>query len=122
VLMPGSQAWKRADPPLRTNTPLAVTPPPSAPAPKPALQKGTIYWTGKLQKNQVIVIENGEANSGFADGQHFTGIPIDVHLPSPAVRLVERPTAQNNWNRVAFQCLRTTKESVTINVQWNLLR
>lgn len=117
VLMPGGKASKRAAPPVRANT-APVKPPPAA----PPLQKGTIYWTGKLQKNQVIVIEKGEATIGIADGDHFTGIPIDVHLPSPAVQIVERPTAQNNWNRVAFRCLRTTKQSVTINIQWNLLR
>lgn len=115
VLMPGGKASKRV------NT-APVKPPPAAPPAPPPLKKGTIYWTGKLQKNQVIVIEKGEATVGIADGDHFTGIPIDVHLPSPAVSLVERPTAQNNWSRVAFRCLRTTKQSVTINIQWNLLR
>jgi len=113
VLMPGVKAWKRTDTPPRGNT---------APVQPPPAQKGTIYWTGKLRKNQVIVIENGEASAGIADGDHFTGIPIDVHLPSPAVRLVERPTGENNWSRVAFRCLRNTKQSVTINIQWNLLR
>jgi len=121
VLMPGGTASKRTQSPLRANTP-PVKASSAAPPPKPPLQKGTIYWTGKLQKNQVIVIENEEATIGIADGDYFTGIPIDVHLPSPAVRLVERPTTQNNWKRVAFRCLRTTKQSVTINIQWNLLR
>ena len=120
VLMPGGRPARRPAQPRAPTQP--VQPPPSQPAPKVAPQEGTIYWTGKLQKNQVIVIENGEASVGIADGDYFTGIPIDVHLPSPAVRLVERPTAENNWKRVAFRCLRTTKQSVTINIQWNLLR
>ena len=132
VLMPGSQAWRRvpkstasqpAPPAPASNIPAPSTPPRSTPtAPPRQANEGIIYWTGKLEKNKVIVIENGQANIGFASGNLLTGIPVDVHLPSRAVALVERPTARNNWNRVAFRCLRNTKQSVTINIQWNLLR
>lgn len=129
VLLPGSQAWK---PPSKTAAPQAAATAPApnrpavitapAPPPPPAANEGIIYWTGKLEKNKVVVIENGQVNMGQVSGNLFTGIPVDVHLPSPAVALVERPTAQNNWRRVAFRCLRNTDGSVTINIQWNLLR
>ncbi|HUG82345.1 MAG TPA: zinc ribbon domain-containing protein [Bryobacterales bacterium] len=128
VLLPGSQAWK---PPSKAAAPQAAAPatapsrpavPAPAPPPPPAANEGIIYWTGKLEKNKVVVIENSKVNMGQVSGNLFTGIPVDVHLPSPAVALVERPTAQNNWRRVAFRCLRNTDGAVTINVQWNLLR
>jgi hypothetical protein len=128
VLLPGSQARKpppKAAPPQATapppapNRPAAITAPASPPAP---FNEGIIYWTGKLEKNKVVVIENGQVNLGQISGTFFTGIPVDVHLPSPAVALVERPTPQNNWKRVAFRCLRNTSGSVTINIQWSLLR
>ncbi|MDA1313648.1 MAG: hypothetical protein O2968_09965 [Acidobacteria bacterium] len=127
--MPGSQAWKPT-PKAAAPQPAAPVPAPSrpavitapAPAPAPPANEGIIYWTGKLEKNKVVVIENGQVNMGQASGDLFTGIPVDIHLPSPAVVLVERPTAQNNWRRVAFRCLRNTNGSVTINIQWSLLR
>jgi hypothetical protein len=59
---------------------------------------------------------------GDASGDFFPGSPVDVWLPSPAVVLVERPTAQNNWSRIAFRCLRSTDRPVTLNIQWKRLR
>ncbi len=121
-LLPGSQTWKSAP---NTDVSPSRHPQPAPPkpvAPTPPATEGILYWTGKLEKNKVVVIERGEASIGQASGDLFTGIPIDVHLPSPAVVLVERPTPRNRWRRVAFRCLRNTKGSVTINVQWNLLR
>jgi hypothetical protein len=94
--------------------------PSPAPAPQ-ALEEGIIYWTGRLTKNQVIVIDRGKATIGMADG-NLPATPVDVWLPSPAVTLVERPTSQNNWSRVAFRCLQSTNRNVTLNIQWKRLR
>jgi hypothetical protein len=94
--------------------------PSPAPAPQPT-EEGIIYWTGRLTKNQVIVIEQGKASIGMADGG-LPAIPVDVWLPSPAVTLVERPASQNNWSRVAFRCLQSTNRNVTLNIQWKRLR
>jgi hypothetical protein len=68
----------------------------------------------------VIVIDLDKASIGTADGS-LPGKPVDVWLPSPAVVLVERPNAANNWRRVAFRCVQSTNRSVTVNVQWKLL-
>jgi hypothetical protein len=95
---------------------------PRAPAASPQLgEEGIIYWTGRLAKNQVIVIERGKATIGTADGI-LPATPVDVWLPSPAVVLVDRPNDQNNWNRVAFRCLQSTNRNVTLNIQWKRLR
>ena len=80
--------------------------------------EGIIFWTGKLQKNKVVVIDAGTASLGLTDGSSFPGLPVDVRLPSPAVALVERPGPENGWKRVAFRCLRNTDRNVTINIQW----
>jgi hypothetical protein len=95
-----------------------VNPPTPPPA---AIEEGIIYWTGRLQKNQVVVIETGRASVGQAEGA-LPGTPVDVWLPSPAVVLAERPNVKNNWSRVAFRSLQNTNRNVTINVQWKLLR
>jgi hypothetical protein len=97
-------------------------PRPAAPAPAPPVrEEGIIYWTGRLTKNQVIVIERDKASVGLAEGS-LPGTPVDVWLPSPAVVLAERPNSQNNWSRVAFRCLQSTNRNVTLNVQWKHLR
>ncbi len=130
VLLPGGQAWKapskKSDPAAPRQQTASASPPPRlqprppAPAPQPK-SEGIIYWTGTLKKNQTIVIEGTEATAGFADGDLLPGNAVDVHIPSPAVALVERPTPRNGWKRVAFRCLRSTKRSVTLNIQWRML-
>ena len=129
VLLPGSQAWrvppkKTAPADLPTQTAAASPPPrlvPRPPAPPPQVRtEGIIYWTGKLKKNQTIVIDGAEATVGFADGNLLPGSAVEVHIPSPAVQLVEHPTPRNGWKRVAFRCLRSTKRSVTLNIQWKV--
>ena len=130
VLLPGNQAWQA--PPKKkditaeqaiasASPPRRLQPPPPAPPPQ-VRQEGIIYWTGKLRKNQTIVVDGAEASVGFVDGALLTGEAVEVHIPSPAVALVERPTPRNGWTRVAFRCLRTTKRSVTLNIQWRLMR
>ena len=129
VLLPGSQAWrvpsnKSAPADVPTQTAAASPPPRLGPrpvAPPPQVRtEGIIYWTGKLQKNQTIVIDGGEATVGFADGNLLPGSAVEVHIPSPAVQLVEHPTPRDGWKRVAFRCLRSTKQSVTLNIQWKV--
>ena len=127
VLLPGSEAWRPpstksapARPPRQTasaSPPPRLQPRPPAPAPQPK-GEGIIYWTGQLKKNQTIVIDGTEATVGFADGDLLPGKAVDVHIPSPAVALAERPTPRNGWKRVAFRCLRSTKRPVTLNIQW----
>ncbi|MEX2303776.1 MAG: hypothetical protein WD733_22725, partial [Bryobacterales bacterium] len=115
----------RPDGPAPPVTPPAIAdsqPGLKPPTPPPAvIEEGIIYWTGRLQKNQVIVIETGRASLGQAEGT-LPGTPVDVWLPSPAVVLTERPNAKNNWSRVAFRSLQNTNRNVTINVQWKVLR
>jgi hypothetical protein len=96
-------------------SPKRLPPPPAPP------EEGIIYWTGRLKKNDVVVIELGRASVGQAEGA-LPGTPVDVWLPSPAVVVAERPNPKNNWSRVAFRCLQNTPRNVTINVQWKLLR
>jgi hypothetical protein len=108
-----------SDSPLPGATPGGLEPRAPAPAPQSG-EEGIIYWTGRLAKNQVIVIERGKATAGMADGA-LPATPVDVWLPSPAVVLVERPNSKNNWSRVAFRCLQNTNRNVTLNIQWKRL-
>jgi zinc-ribbon domain len=94
---------------------------PGATAAAAAPQEGIIYWTGRLTKNQVIVIDLNKASIGTTDGG-LPATPVDVWVPSPAVVLVERPSSKNNWSRLSFRCLQSTNRSVTLNVQWKRLR
>jgi hypothetical protein len=84
--------------------------------------EGVIFWTGRLRRNQTIVVDSKQASAGTLDGDLLPGTPVDVWVPSPAVALVERPNPQNNWGRVVFRCLRDTDRNVTLNIQWKRLQ
>jgi hypothetical protein len=81
-----------------------------------------IYWTGRLRNNQVITIDAQQSTAGTAAGDVLPGLPVDVHIFSPAIELVARPGPQNGWRKVSFRCKRSTDRSVTINIQWSARR
>ena len=76
VLLPGSQAWKRAPQPEPTtparpenagqSTAISATRVQRA---SQQAREGTIFWMGKLKKNEVVVIEGSEASWGYTEGQ-----------------------------------------------------
>ncbi len=129
ILLPGAGAYSPPPPPApkrpaagssaepqQQKTVRSQPQPPAAPrAPK----EGIIYWTGRLQQNRVIVIEADSATTGVVDGSLLPGVPVELRVLSPVVALVERPGPQNGWKRVSFRCLKTTKASVTLNLQWS---
>lgn len=130
VLLPGGKAWnppggsRGADPAKesRANRTEDLPDQPTRESPAIDVREGIIYWTGKLVKNRIVVIEAGESNHGLAEGDLLPGKAVDVHVFSPAIRLVERPRPANDWKRVAFRCLQNKDRSVTLNIQWTLRR
>jgi len=129
ILMPGAGAYSgSASPPpgtARSKDPGAPVPlvarfPERPVAPPQARTEGNVYWTGRLRKGETIVVAENIAAAGFVDGDYFPGQPIEVLVPSPAVRIVERPGPENGWTKLVLECLRSTKRKATINVQWRL--
>lgn len=129
ILMPGAGAYAgSASPPpgtARSKDPGAPVPiasrfPERPTAPPPPKTEGDVYWTGQLKKGETIVVGEDIAAAGYVDGDYFPGEPIEVVVPSPAVRIVERPGPDNGWKKLVLECLRSTKGTATINVQWRL--
>ena len=92
----------------------AIAPPP-APAER---QAGDLFWTGKLDKNSIVVVDAGQANAGFLDGDALPGRPVALTTFSAGVEIVEAPGPTNGWKRFSFRCLRSTKGSATVNFRW----
>ena len=125
---PAAPTPRRAPPGTRVMKPGEGPPPSPKLQPRPAApppqvrDEGVIFWTGRLRRNQTIVVDSKQASAGTLDGDLLPGTPVDVWVPSPAVALVERPNPQNNWGRVVFRCLRDTDRNVTLNIQWKRLQ
>ena len=81
-----------------------------------------MYWTGRLIRNGVVIIDVAGASRGETNGDFLPGIPVGVRMFSKAIDIVEKPSRANDWKRVSFRCLKNTKGSVTVNIRWYLLR
>ncbi len=92
---------------------------PAKPTP-PARTYGDLYWTGVLDKNTIVSIDNGAASAGSMDGAALPGKAVRIEAYSPAIEIVEQPSADSGWTRFKFRCLRNSKASATVNFRWRL--
>ncbi len=91
---------------------------PSKPAPKRAqpaqLNSGTIIWTGELQKNSVLILEDQQASIGAIEGQ-FPGRPISIEVDPKEVVIRQLPNATNGWKLIILYSGNQKYTSITIN-------
>ena len=90
-----------------------------APAPPPAPTSGDVFWTGTLQKNQMVIVDFSEGQ-GSVGGQPLPGKPVKLESFSPVIQIVELPGPENGWKRFAFKATRDAKRSVTLNFHWSM--
>ncbi len=111
-----------APPPVAPPSSQAVAPPPKpsiAPAAPPAAPaSGRLIWTGRLRKNETIVIEGGTASIGSASGS-LPGKPVQLNVltgnltkdgiviytqhPRGPGKSTELPGPENGWNKTAYE-------------------
>ena len=112
VMLSGSEAY---------SPPPAATPTPATPAPRTAPAaptSGDIFWSGTLDKNQVVTVDFGAGAA--AGGQPLPGKPVTLETFSPVVEITELPGPENGWKRFSFKANRNAKRSVTLNFHWSL--
>ena len=122
VVGPAGGPMRELFPPIAEESPIE-TPPPSTQPPlvEPTYSEpltGDMFWTGRLQKNEVIEITGMTASLGTIGGRAMPGKRVEVRGFSPNVEIIRQPSAADGWSRVAFRALRNTKSSVTVNLRW----
>ncbi len=101
-------------PPIETLPPAPEPPPPAQPEPL----RGDMFWTDRLQKNEVIEINGMTASLGGIGGRAMPGKRVEVRSFSPNVEIIRQPSGADGWSRLEFRALRNTKGSVTVNLRW----
>jgi hypothetical protein len=114
VMLSGAEAYAPPPAPEPTLPPAGTTP-----APPPAPTSGDVFWTGTLQKNQMVIVDFS-SGQGFVGGQPLPGKPVKLESFSPVIQIVELPGPENGWKRFAFKATRDAKRSVTLNFHWSL--
>jgi tRNA A-37 threonylcarbamoyl transferase component Bud32 len=80
---------------------------------------GTIVWTGKVDRDEQIVIEGASANIGIVQGS-LPGVPCRIQISDDgAVAVVEGPGPGNGFKRVVLRSKKRGSFSVKIN--WEVL-
>jgi hypothetical protein len=103
-----------AKPPVRKEQP----PPPKVEAP-PIPSSGIMLWSGKVEKNGTIVIDNGKSESGAVNGAALPGVPVSVTVEPEGFTIAEPPSAATGWKRMAIHSQK--KAHIVVTVKWNRL-
>jgi hypothetical protein len=112
----------------------AVTPPPVEPVAPPAKNpgasdtrpsaaqvppRGTIQWTGEVNKDQTLVIDGSTASFGVLNGK-LPRVPCTINVQTPDVTVAEAPGPSNAFDRIVLRFRKKGKISVVIT--WETLR
>jgi len=93
---------------------------PPAPAPQPApppppKAAGAVVWSGRMQRNSVLVISEGKASFGAVEGR-LPGIPVTIEVEPSSVAIREAPGEGNGWKQLMLYS--GDQRYSTITIRW----
>jgi len=118
VLPTAAAALKSAKIPEVIVQPVA-SPPPVEPEirtlpTKRGLESGVITWTGRLNKNSVLVISDQQASVGTLGGK-LPGVPVTIEIDPQSVLVRGAPSVQNSWKQMILYSGDQKLTSITIH-------
>jgi len=75
---------------------------------------GTITWSGKLEKNAILVISGQKASFGTIQGDFFPGKPVNIEVEPKEVVIRQLPAEANGWQQVILYSGKEKYSSITI--------
>jgi serine/threonine-protein kinase len=78
-----------------------------------AAASGTIIWTGKLEKNSVLVITQQQASIGSIVGE-LPGKPVTIELEPGDVLVRQMPGPDNQWKQIILYSGSNRYRSITL--------
>ena len=75
-------------------------------------------WSGTLEKNGVLVIEDRHASHGTLTGE-LPGVPVEIEVDAKEFGVAEAPAPSNGWKRIAIRSRR--KRSASLTIKWTAL-
>jgi len=110
-----------------SDLPGAATDRTAAAMPKPAeaaggsaqITTGTVIWTGRLDRNSVLVITQRQASVGSIVGE-LPGVPVSIELDPADLVVRQMPGPQNQWKQIILYSGPNRYRSITL--YWKTLR
>jgi hypothetical protein len=111
---PAPRAKEELAPPPKVEAP----PPQPKPEQPPVPSSGVMLWSGRVEKNGMIVIDGGRSESGAVNGAVLPGVPVTVRVEPKGFTIEESPSAANGWRRIAIHSEK--KAHIVVTVFWNV--
>ena len=108
-------AHKKGPPKLAPELPLQPPPPPSYSGPS----SGNLVWSGSVEKNQIIEINNGNSSLGSVGGDPLPGVPVSISLNSNKFAVIAQPNPLNRFSRLAVRS--SVKGQLVLTIHWSVL-
>jgi hypothetical protein len=112
-------AAKKAKEPTQPPPPKEQPPPPPKVEAPPIPSSGIMLWSGKVEKDGTIVIDNGKSESGAVNGAALPGVPVSVSVEPKGFMIAEPPSAATGWKRMTIHSQK--KAHIVVTVKWNRL-
>ena len=106
--------------------PVTAQPEPGRPRPEPqhpnpvygGPPRGTMTWSGQLEKNGTVTIDGHDASSGSLEGD-LPGVPVMIDIDNKEIAVAEAPGPENGWKRLV---LRSKKQKrLVVTIQWTVI-
>ena len=104
--------------PVQPPVPQVEPPPKPKPEQPPVQSSGIMLWSGKVEKNGTIVIDEGKSATGTVNGTALPGFPVTVRVEPKGFTVAEPPSAANSWKRIAIHSQK--KAHIVVTVFWNV--
>jgi hypothetical protein len=98
--------------------PKVEAPPQPKPEQPPIPSSGVMLWSGRVEKNGMIVIDSGKSETGAVNGAVLPGVPVTVRVEPKGFTIEEPPSAANGWRRIAIHSQK--KAHIVVTVFWNV--
>jgi hypothetical protein len=74
---------------------------------------GVLQWTGELGKGEVLFIDGTTASEGVVKGS-LPGVPVVIEVDRREIAIIEAPSAQNHWSRLAVSPLNGSQTKIMV--------
>jgi hypothetical protein len=87
--------------------------PAASPDNAPRYASGTILWTGRIEKNTVLVLSPRQASIGSVVGE-LPGKPVSIELEPRDLVVRQMPSPENQWKQIILYTGPNRYKSITI--------
>ena len=103
-------------PPISVTEPQRGGAPTRSPRPEaapPAPASGVLRWTGRMQKNALLIIGESKPSFGTLEGA-LPGIPVTIEVEPSSVQVREAPGERNGWKQLMLYSGDQRYSSITV--------